>query len=421
MNELQQVSAVLDIEPVWSAHRVGFGLLTARGRQYAAYYDAQRRMSVAQRTLGRREWTITRLDSVLNWDSHNYVTLAMDDEGFLHVSGNMHCDPLVYFRGEVPLEASSLRRVEHMVDPARERRVTYPRFLRGPRGRLLFGYRDGESGCGDDYYNVYDLASRRWLELVDRPLMTGHMKMNGYFSSPQAGPDGRFHIQGVWREYADAEANHDLSYARTEDLLHWEAADGREIPLPLDLDHIDVADPVPVKGGLANGNTVLGFDSANRPLIAYHKYDADGTMQLFAARFEDGRWVVRRVSEWAGYRWHYHGLGSLEYEVRVGQWGRDTGGRLTLGFRYPRQEGYYVFDEATLAVIETVETSFNPLPAGLRQVESDFPGMQRHWAPQYGADGQFLLAWEALGPKNDRPRSGLLPEPSMLRLIELAD
>ena len=60
----------VEVEPVWSAHPVGFTLVTHPPFQIVAYYDAQRRMSVAQRRLDTTDWTFTRLPSVLGWDSH---------------------------------------------------------------------------------------------------------------------------------------------------------------------------------------------------------------------------------------------------------------------------------------------------------------------------------------------------------------
>lgn len=53
--------AVVDIEPVWSGHPVGFCLLTHAPYQFAAYYDAERRMTVAQRRLDETKWTFQRL------------------------------------------------------------------------------------------------------------------------------------------------------------------------------------------------------------------------------------------------------------------------------------------------------------------------------------------------------------------------
>jgi hypothetical protein len=106
---------IVEVEPVWSGHPVGFCLLTQPPFQFVAYYDANRQMTIAQRRLDETKWTFTRLPSSVVWDSHNYITMALDRQNHLHVSGNMHCVPLVYFRSEKPLDASTLRRVEHMV------------------------------------------------------------------------------------------------------------------------------------------------------------------------------------------------------------------------------------------------------------------------------------------------------------------
>jgi len=145
--------ARLDIGAVWSGHPVGFFLLTQGRTQYVAFYDHQRRMTVARRDLSDRRWEFKRLDSVLGWDSHNYVTMAMDSEGRLHLSGNMHASPLVYFRADRPGDIQSLRRVAAMVGSL-EKRCTYPRFISGPNGQLVFTYRDGGSGKGNQIYNA---------------------------------------------------------------------------------------------------------------------------------------------------------------------------------------------------------------------------------------------------------------------------
>lgn len=86
----------------------------------------------------------------LGWDSHNYVTLAVDSAGQIHVSGNMHCVPIVYFRTERPGDITRFRQFPAMVG-RNEQRCTYPRFLHGPKGELIFTYRDGRSGSGDQY------------------------------------------------------------------------------------------------------------------------------------------------------------------------------------------------------------------------------------------------------------------------------
>ena len=88
------IEQTLDIDTVWAGHPVGFSLLTAPPHQYAAYYDADRRMVVAQRNLDEETWTKTVLPEKVAWDSHNYITMTLDDDGYLHLSGNMHVHPL---------------------------------------------------------------------------------------------------------------------------------------------------------------------------------------------------------------------------------------------------------------------------------------------------------------------------------------
>lgn len=150
---------VSEIEPVWGGHSVRFALLSHGRKQFAAYFDADRVLSIAERALDSAEWKITKLDSQLGWDSHNYLALAVDRDGYLHLSGNMHNVPLIYFRSERPLDASSMQPV-HRMTGEREGKVTYPVFYRGAEGELIFSYRDGSSGDGDTLFNVYDVKSK---------------------------------------------------------------------------------------------------------------------------------------------------------------------------------------------------------------------------------------------------------------------
>ena len=110
LGSVPPVGEAIDVAPVWSGHPVNFSLLTAGKRQFVAFYDAQRQMTVAWRNVDGAQWQFVRLASTLRWDSHNYVTLAADDAGCLHLSGNMHCVPLVYFRTEIPYDPASFPR-----------------------------------------------------------------------------------------------------------------------------------------------------------------------------------------------------------------------------------------------------------------------------------------------------------------------
>ncbi len=423
----------IDIDTVWAGHPVGFALLTSPPHQFAAYYDAERRMTVAQRTLDEKTWRYTRLPSQLGWDSHNRVIMAIDKSGRLHVAGNMHCVPLVYFRSEKAWDAASLVKIDTMVDPQKEQRVTYPVFMHRTDGRLVFRYRNGRSGSGDDLYNIYDETVQSWKPLVAVPVTSGEGKMNAYCSTPSLGPDGLYHMVWVWRDTPDCATNHDLSYARSRDLEHWETAGGTALELPIKLHSGAVVDSAPAGGGLINGGFALGFDRSRRPVISYSKYDSHGNTQVYVARFQDGNWMIRQVSDWSDYRWDFHGGGSIDFEVRVGTVRSGRDGQMQLNCNYPRGNVEWILDENSLEPVAAPVAPSAPKPsqprpqtapqAAKREPSGDdspsFPGLGLKTAGDSGSGGtnvRYQLRWHTLGPNRDRPRTGPLPPPSTLQL-----
>jgi hypothetical protein len=95
--------------------------------------------------------------------------MAIDDNEYLHISGNMHAVPLKYFRTTKPLDVTSFIQINNMVGD-HEDKVTYPEFLRGPNNEFIFTYRDGQSGEGMNYYNIYNHEKKTWSRFFDTPL-----------------------------------------------------------------------------------------------------------------------------------------------------------------------------------------------------------------------------------------------------------
>src|SRR5215831_6691830 len=52
----EKVESAINVAPAWSAIPVGFCLLRNGNHQYAAYYDPNRRLIVAGRTLDSAKW-----------------------------------------------------------------------------------------------------------------------------------------------------------------------------------------------------------------------------------------------------------------------------------------------------------------------------------------------------------------------------
>ncbi len=420
-----RILEALDIERVWAGHRVGFCLLTHGDHQFAAYYDAERRMTVAGRRLSDQRWMLAKLDSTLEWDSHNYVTMAVDRAGYLHVCGNMHVVPLVYFRSARPLAVSSLQRVPAMTGDA-EKRVTYPEFFRTSEGALLFMYRDGKSGDGRTLVNVYDEATRTWTRYLDAPLLDGTSRsMNAYPADIRRGPDSFFHLVWMWRETPDCRSNLHLSYARSRDLKHWETAGGKVVPLPITPDNLDVVvDPTPAYSGMINVGFGFGFDPSNRVVLQYHNYDKDGNSQIYLARWEEGAWVIRPVSRW-DYRWNFEGGGSIPPGLAAGPVQTLPDGRLVQSWSHVKYgSGTWLLDPVTLQVTDTIKLPPR-YPAELTKPKTTFPGIGVRWASDLAEETDpnrcYVLRWESLGSNRDQPRSGPIPEPTMLTLYGLIE
>jgi hypothetical protein len=416
------VVETLPVDLVWSGHPVGFFLLTLDEHQFVAYYNAERQMTVGTRRLDEKVWQKVALPESLGWDSHNSIVLAPDRAGYLHLSGNMHGHPLKYFRTTQPLDITTFERVSAMTGQD-EARVTYPEFLQGPDDALLFTYRDGRSGAGNQIYNVYDETSTSWRRLLDSPLTDGRGIMNAYFNGPLRGPDGYYHLAWVWRDTPDCETNHHVSYARSRDLLRWEKGNADPLSLPMTIDQSDIVDPVPPGGGVINGNVRIGFDAIGRTIVSYHKYDAQGHSQIYNARLEHGRWNIHQTSDWAS-RWEFQGPGSIIFEVKVSPVAYQDGLGLVQPFRNRFEgSGRWLLDPETLAPQDTLPLE-SRYPRGLAGVESDFPGMQVNWQEDAGtpvSGPRYVLRWETLAHNRDRPRDPPWPAPSALRLVVLED
>jgi len=406
----------IPVQTVWAATPVGFALETVGNRQFIAFYDADRQMTVGQRTLDSNDWKFKKLPSFLKWDSHNYIEMAFDSEGYIHISGNMHVVPMIYFRSEKPYDIASLKEINRMTGE-REQHCTYPKFLKGPTGDLIFNYRDGSSGKGDQLYNIYDVQTKSWKRLIDTPLADGEEKRNAYFIDPLLGSDGWFHITWVWRDTPDASSNHDLSYARSKDLVHWETAKGMPIALPIRLDTPGVVvDPVPVHGGMLNGNGKVGFDSQNRVVLAYHKFDKNGKTQLYNARLENGKWKIYQTSDWS-YRWYFSGGGCIISKIHIAPLEVSPRGLLQ-SFSHAREgSGLFVLDEATLKPTGFLRNM--SWPKEIRAVRSDFPEMQVKTRMDRNSDSGYLLRWETLPPHRDVARPKPWPEPAMLEVYKV--
>lgn len=412
---------VVDVAPAWSGHSVGYCLLTEGDNQYIAYYDKDRRMTVAQRQLDEESWVFNKLSPRVNWDSHHYITMAMDSEGYLHVSGNMHSDPLIYYRTAKPYDVTTLERAKVMTGQD-ELKVTYPQFIKNSDDQLLFLYRDGKSGAGRQLVNKYNATTQEWKRLMPAALFDGLGRVSAYPEGPVLGPNGYFHLVWVWRVHGGCETNHNLSYAKTKDLANWETATGEALTLPITPDTKGtLIDPVPVEGGMINESTVVGFDSQGRVILSYHKFDSDGNTQIYNARLEAGSWNIVQTSDW-DHRWYFSGGGTIEVDVDLGPVRVAQDGTLTQGFSHVKYgSGLWMLDEATLKPKKIIPDGKSILKKHDTPI-SDYPDMAVRWKEdEYQSvtgESKYFLRWEAPLVTRDQRRENVA-DPATLSVYRI--
>jgi hypothetical protein len=427
----ESIKQVIEIDSAWAGHPVDFCLYTHQNRQYIAYYNANRTIVVGQRNIDDKKFeryimpstsrkTAGGTSTVTEWDSHNYITIGIDKDGFIHLSGNMHGNPITYFKSTKPNDIFTLVQETELVG-SNEKKCTYPLFMLTKKRDLLFHYRDGGSGNGNEIYNIYSCKTKKWTRMLDVPLTDGQGFMNAYQSQPTVMKDGWYHVYWVWRDTPDCATNHDLSYMKSPDLKHWFNAFGEKVELPAtQVNKLLIVDPIPVKGGIINLAAKLCLDDNNNPVFVYHKYDSIGNLQFYIANVDDNKWNYKQVSDW-DYRWAFSGGGSINVEV------------LIKGFR-KRYDGNYEIDywhikhgNGTILLnkkFENIGKVIKPEPfVSTIAVEGDFAGLMVHTIDDiykaHKKNTRYLLKWETLDRNRDRPHPKPWPNPSKLYLYKL--
>ena len=421
----------IKIDSVWAGHPVGFCLYTHQNRQYIAYYNAERRTVVGQRKLTDDKFQLTVLpattrenargtSTIVGWDSHNFLTIGIDRDGFIHLSGNVHVNPLTYFRSTKPNDISTLEQIFEMVG-TEENRTTYPHFMLNREGELLYHYRDGGSGNGNEIYNIYNSETKTWKRLLSTPLTDGQGLMNAYQTQPTLMKDGWYHMYWVWRNTPDCSTNHDLSYMKSPDLKNWFDAFGNPVRLPATLDQKSlIVDPIPVEGGIINLAAKMVLDDKNNPVFVYHKFDENGNTQFYSAQIQNNKWIYKQLTNW-DYRWFFLGGGSINSEIAI------KGFRLRNDGNYEVDFWHIKYGDGTILLndnFENIGKVLKPQPLNVQlKVEGDFPGLQIQTAGDIGNDNEkeisYQLKWETIKRNRDRAPEKPWPGPSQLYLYKL--
>jgi hypothetical protein len=260
-------------------------VFTHEGVQFAAFYDGDRFMVLARRSIDAGQWETRRTAYQGNVaDAHNSISLVVDGAGVLHVAWDHHASQLNYARGVAPgsLELGP----RQAMTGQRESRVTYPQFSRLPGGDLLFLYRDGASGRGTLVLNRYAVAEGAWTA-VQTNLIDGEGERSPYWDMT-IDRRGTLHLAWVWRDSPDVATNHDICYARSADEGRtWSGSDGSRVAVPITARTAEYAVRIPQNSNLMNSPAITA-DDEGRPYVTTYWSAAPGAPPRFHVVHHEG-------------------------------------------------------------------------------------------------------------------------------------
>jgi len=281
--------------------------------QFAAYYrtvsgSSTRRVTVARRLHGSSDWDIFNYTTGFNDpnsnanDSHNTISIGVDGDGIMHMSWGMHNNNLIYRRSTASVLNSNpiVFGGNLAMTATNENSVTYPQFYNLPDGDLLFFYRNGASGDGNNYLNRYDTATDAW-SAVQHPLFDGlTSSVNAYFNTLASDSQGELHATWTDRSTPAFQTNHNIYYARSPDAgVTWTKMDGTPYSLPITEPTAELVVPIPQNSTLIN-QTSMTLDKNDNPLVAtwWAPDTAQGnfTRQYMLAYYDGNAWQTSQIS-----------------------------------------------------------------------------------------------------------------------------
>lgn len=416
-----------------ASHPVNGGhcLISDGQYQYIAFYDGDHKMTVGKRKLGETEWDFARLPEKVGWDTHNRVVLFQDRKGYLHVTGNMHCLPLRYYRTKAAANIHTFQPI-HKWTGDYENRVTYPSVLKLRDGSIYILYRHGGSGNGMRILVHYDEETQQWTKTV--PALTNGRDRNptcnaypfGVVAEDLAGKtpksgiledkDGVWHIAWCWRETPDVVTNFDICYAKSIDRgLSWKGWDGRDLQLPMTPENAYVVEHIEQKKGLLNGGT-LTVDGEGRPYIGYTRFDKDGHNQIYIATSVEAKWKIIQLTDWK-HRFYFQGRGTIPQNPPVPRVSITNDGKILIMYSY----AYAKPEKGQLLLAREQLLGMRPGQYPFEKAQTAYYGIPHIRAVNHGPlpQGHIHYMQQEADPPNRDLRPEHPREPTMIYVVEV--
>lgn len=317
-------------------------LVTAGDYQFTTYYGADGKLNIARRNrvVQPDMWDIVRTQfTAYNvGDRHNTSAVAIDGDGYLHVTWGMHGGgSLLYSRSTTPVlndeafhvhgEREGNAGMLHNQIPLQNdtNAITYPQFWNIPgSGDLLLTFRVGSHGNGEWQLTRWDNAAQAWSSIHTAMGSTDASPLQPWIDNDYEGDErpntnayhnglvfddsGRIHVSWTWRTggdspsgFSDYQSCHNIMYAYSDDEgVSWHRADGSlyERNGRHDIDEDNAAPVV----RLPEGSSMMNQSGATTGPDG-HYYVAD----YWAPRAAEGNHLRQyMLAEFDGSAWHVH-------------------------------------------------------------------------------------------------------------------
>ena len=278
-------------------------LLTARGVQVIAYFDAQRQIALVFRDLASGSLVTRTLSNPMDersmGDAHQAISLAYSADGMLHLVYGSHGTPVRYYGLRVKdLRSGTFHTMTN--DPSQlglaGHLITYPQFyLLGER--LLITYRnDDDNSIGVSRYDSDAHHWRPWLA----PFMAGHNVFSIYMNTIGIRKDN-IAVAYTIRFSGEATSNQNLYIVFSRDAgAHWSNFDGTPLAVPFSAENLPPAIWIPLGSKLIN-QSGAHLDSSGTFRVAFYRGDTNGIPQIFLLSFNlagDSTVGVEQLTHW---------------------------------------------------------------------------------------------------------------------------
>lgn len=263
--------------------------------QFTSWYDSLGYVVLAKSTLGSDSWTVSKTQYTGDVeDAHCSISIAVDGNGYVHMSWDHHGHALRYCMSTDSL-GLTMGSKQSMVGTL-EDVVTYPEFFRMSDGNLTFIYRDGWSGNANCVINKYDIETKSWSRLHDN-LISGESTRSAYWQSCVDNNDV-IHVSWVWRESSDVASNHDMCYAKSSDGGQtWYKSTGEQYTLPITASTAETICDISQNSELMNQTSIYATSDSKPYIASYWTDDHTSRVQYQLIYMDDeSNWQQKAFS-----------------------------------------------------------------------------------------------------------------------------